>query len=160
MMEPRSFNRAARLALAAGAATLLILAVAAHGQAQDPAKVIRYRQSAHFLLGWNINPIAAMVKGEIPFDADAARLRATRLAQVAPMIAEGYPPGSGTGAPTKAKPEIWDNMADFRQKIADLESATAQLAAISETGDLQQIGPALGAVGNACKACHDRYKAD
>jgi len=160
MKEPRSFTRAGRLVATAGTAIILAVALATPGLAQDAAKSIKYRQSAHFLLGWNIGPLGAMVKGEIPFDAAAAKMRATRLAQVAPMIAEGYPAGSATGAPTKAKPEIWENMDDFRQKAADLETTTTKLAAAAETGDLKQIGPALGAVGNACKGCHDKYKSD
>jgi len=154
------FKRATRLAAAGSAAAVIGLAFVATTHAQDAAKVIKYRQSAHFLLGWNIGPIGAMVKGDIPFDAEAARLRATRLAQIAPMIAEGYPPGSDSGAPTKAKPGIWENMADFKQKAAALVETTGKLEAAAATGDLEQIGPALGAVGNACKACHDQYKAD
>ncbi len=149
-----------RTAAAATAFALLALAFAATTQAQDAAKVIKYRQSAHYLLGWNIGPIGAMVKGEIPFDPEAAKMRALRLSQVAPMIAEGYPPGSQTGAPTKARPEIWENMDDFQQKAADMAAATRQLVVATETGDLKQVGTALGTVGGACKACHDRYKAD
>lgn len=149
-----------RTAVAGGAAALLGLGLAKSVEAQDAAKVIKYRQSAHFLLGWNIAPLGAMVKGEIPFDAEAAKMRANRLEQLAPMIAEGYPPGSATGAPTKARPEIWDNLDDFRQKAADLEAATARLSVATATGEAKQLGPALGEVGNACKACHDRYKAD
>jgi len=160
MKEPSLTLPGGRVAAAATALALLALAFAAAAHAQDAAKVIKYRQSAHFLLGWNIGPIGAMVKGEIPFDADAAQMRALRLAQVAPMIAEGYPPGSQTGAPTKAKPEIWENMDDFRQKVADLEASTQKLVAATETGDLKQVGAALGNVGGACKACHDQYKAD
>jgi cytochrome c556 len=160
MKESNLFKGGRRTRAAASVAVMLSLCLPAMAQAQDAAKVIKYRQSAHFLLGWNIGPIGAMVKGERPFDAGEARMRALRLEQVAPMIAEGYPPGSQAGAPTKAKPEIWDNMDDFRQKVADLEAATTKLAVATETGDVKQVGTALGAVGGACKACHDRYKAD
>jgi len=149
-----------RLAAVATTALVLLLAVATTSHAQDAAKAIKYRQSAHFLLGWNIGPIGAMVKGEKPFDAEEARMRASRLEQIAPMIAEGYPPGSQSGAPTKAKPEIWQNMDDFRQKVADMEAATTKLVAATETGDVKQVGAALGVVGGTCKACHDQYKAD
>ena len=106
----------------------------------------------------NIAPISAMMKGEAPFDAKRVELHATRLQQVAPMIVEGFPPGTQAGAPTKAKPAIWSNMDDFKAKAADLEKAAGGLVAAARTGDQKQVGQALGAVGNACKACHDKYK--
>ena len=123
-------------------------------------RTIEYRQSALYLLGWNIGPIAAMVKGEIPFDQQALELRASRLAQIAPMIAEGFPPDSQTGAPTKAKPEIWQDIDDFRAKAAELERVTARFAETAKTGDRKQISAGLGEVGGACKACHDKYRAE
>jgi cytochrome c556 len=151
--------------LAAGAA---ILGLATPGLAEQAGnakptqaqRTIEYRQSALYLLGWNIGPIAGMVRGEIPFDAKAVELRAMRLAQIAPMIAEGFPADSQTGAPTKAKPAIWENMDDFKSKAATLEQATAKFAETAKTGDPKLVAAGLGEVGNACKACHDRYKAD
>ncbi|MCU0975919.1 MAG: cytochrome c [Steroidobacteraceae bacterium] len=151
--------RSPRTAVLAVAA-LVALPIAAVAQAPDKAaQTIKYRQAALTLLGWNITPIGAMMKGEIPFDAKKVELHATRLQQVAPMIVEGFPPGTQTGAPNKAKPEIWSNMDDFKAKAADLEKASAGLVAAARTGDQKQVGQALGAVGNTCKACHDAYRA-
>jgi cytochrome c556 len=151
------------LVLAIAASTLLAAPALAQSQKAQPTKaerIIRYRQSALYLLGWNIGPVGAMVKGEIPFDAKAVELRASRLAEIAPMILEGFPADSQTGAPTKAKPEIWQNMDDFRAKAADLERATAKFAQTAKSGDPKQVAAGLGEVGGACKACHDKYKAD
>jgi cytochrome c556 len=151
-----------RVALAAAALTLLAAPVSADAPKGPPSKAkrtIEYRQSVMTLIGWNIGPIAAMVKGQIPFDAKAAEVHATRLAELAPMIDEGFPPDSQTGAPTKAKAEIWQNMDDFRSKTTHLEQATTQLAQMAASGDRQQVAKGLGEVGNACKACHDKYRA-
>lgn len=151
---------AATCVVAVASATLGASAFAADAAPSAAERAIKYRQSALYLLGWNIGPIAAMVKGEMPYDAKALELRATRLAQLAPMIAEGFPTGSQAGAPTRAKPEIWQNMDDFRDKAAKLEAATARLVAASKTADLKQVGPVLGDVGAACKACHDQYRTE
>lgn len=161
-LRPRRLRGAlaATCVVAIASATLGASAIAADAKPSAAERAIKYRQSALFLLGWNIGPIAAMVKGEMPYDAKALEMRATRLAQLAPMIAEGFPAGSQTGAPTKAKAEIWQDMADFRDKASKLETATNGLVAASKTGDLKQIGPALGEVGAACKACHDKYRAE
>jgi cytochrome c556 len=155
-------------AIAVGTAGAAAIGLAGHALAQQAEKTpptkaqrtIEYRQSALYLLGWNIGPIAGMVKGEIPFDAKAVELRAMRLAQIAPMIAEGFPDDSQTGAPTKAKPEIWQNMDDFRSKATTLEQVTAKFAATARSGDPKLVAAGLAEVGNACKACHEKYKAD
>jgi cytochrome c556 len=83
-----------------------------------------------------------------------------RLAQVAPMIPEGFPADSQSGAPTDAKPEIWKNMDDFQAKARDLEMATAKFAETAKGGDRKAIAAGLGEIGGACKACHEKYRAD
>jgi cytochrome c556 len=123
-------------------------------------RIIEYRQAALTLLGWNISPVAGMVKGEIPWDQKALEMHAMRLAQVAPMIAEGFPADSQSGAPTDAKPEIWKNMDDFEAKARDLEVAAAKFAETAKGGDRKAIAAGLGEVGGTCKACHDKYRAD
>jgi cytochrome c556 len=123
-------------------------------------RTIEYRQAALTLLGWNIVPVAGMVKGEIPWDQKALEMHAMRLAQVAPMIAEGFPADSQSGAPTDAKPEIWKNMDDFEAKARDLEVAAAKFAETAKGGDRKAIAAGLGEVGGTCKACHDKYRAD
>lgn len=140
------------------AAALVTPAVA---QQQGPSKaeqMIKYRQSGFGWLAYNIGPIGAMAKGTIPFDAKVVQRNAATMAAIAPRLLEGFPEGSGTGARTAAKPEIWTDMADFRAKMADLERATADLATASRSGDLKVVGPALGKVGAACKSCHDKFK--
>jgi cytochrome c556 len=58
---------------------------------------------------------------------------------------------------TRAKAEIWSDMADFETKWAAVgEAATAMQAAIGE--GQAAIGPNMGPLGNACKDCHDSYR--
>lgn len=155
---------AARTHLAALCAAALLAAQAMPALADEkPTKAqwtIKYRQATFTLLAWNIGPISSMVKGEIPADKARLALHAERLAQLSPMILEGFPADARTGAPTDAKPEIWDNMADFRAKATALDEATAKLAKVAPGGDMKAIAAGLGEVGNACKACHQKYRAD
>lgn len=147
-------------AVLAAAVTMPATAQAQKAQPSKAERTIKYRQSALFLLGWNIGPIAAMAKGEMPFDPKAAEMYAARLAQIAPMIAEGFPADSQSGAPTDAKPEIWQNMDDFKSRAAELERVTAKFAQTAKSGDLKLIAAGLGEVGNSCKGCHEKYRAD
>ena len=141
--------------------SLLLLAASATANAQDkPEDIIRYRQSAYTVLLWNWMPMNAMVRGRIPFDAAEFARRADRVAALTPQLLEGFPEGSGTGAPTEAKPEIWTDFADFTAKMKDLERESAALSTIAKSGDEAKMREQFAKVGGACKACHDKYKAE
>jgi cytochrome c556 len=44
--------------------------------------------------------------------------------------------------------------------MRDLQDKTRALAAAAKGGDQNAAKAALGAAGQTCKACHDKYKAD
>ncbi len=124
-----------------------------------PGQAIEYRQGVFTIMGWNMGPMAAMVKGERPYDKAAFAKYADNVAVVAPMALEGFTPGSDKGHETKAKPEIWTKMDDFKAKMTKLTEESAKLAAIAKTGSFDDIKKQFGATGGACKSCHDDYKA-
>jgi cytochrome c556 len=129
--------------------------VAADAQ-QKPEDVIKYRQSALFIVGQNFAPLAAMVQGKMPYDkADAVR-RAEIVAYVARLPWDSFGPGTDKGN-TKAKPEIWQNTGDFKAKADAMLAEVAKLPAAA--GDLESLKAQVGATGKACKACHDEYRA-
>ena len=70
---------------------------------------------------------------------------------------EGFVPGSDTGE-TKAKPEIWLDMDDFKAKLEKMQQEVAKLAEVAKAGDLNSSKAQLGEAGKACKACHDKYR--
>ena len=59
---------------------------------------------------------------------------------------------------TRALPAIWDNFDDFASKWGAYVTAANAMQAAAGTG-LDAIGPALGALGGTCGACHDVYRA-
>ena len=124
-----------------------------------PADAIHYRKSAYTVLVWNWMPLVNTVRGKTPYvKADFERY-ANRVAQIAPMLLEGFPAGSGVGK-TESKPEIWKNWADFQLKMKAFETESAALATLSKGGDFEKIKAQFGKVGGTCKSCHDKYKAD
>lgn len=141
--------------------SLLLLAASSTVAAQTkPEDAIKYRKAQYTVLLWNWMPLNAMMRGRIPFDAAEFARRAERVAAIAPQLLEGFPEGSGSGAPTEAKAEIWADFADFSAKMKDLERETAALAAVAKGGDEAAIKAQFATTGGACKACHDKYKAD
>jgi cytochrome c556 len=59
---------------------------------------------------------------------------------------------------TRAMPMIWENLDDVLAKWSGFGEAAAALQTVAATGQ-GALGPALGELGNACKACHDDYRA-
>lgn len=66
---------------------------------------------------------------------------------------------STRGTPSRARPEVWTNKADFAAKAAALGDATKALAAAAAAEDQAAFASALASTGAACKGCHDSYQA-
>ena len=79
---------------------------------------------------------------------------------LAPQVLEGFAKGSDKGAETDAKPEIWTHFEDFQSKWNDLVSESKTLSEVAKTGDEAKMKGQFKKVGGACKACHDKYKAE
>ena len=137
----------------------ICFAVAAFAQVK-PEKVIHYRQSVMAMIGWNFGPLGAMVKGKIPFDAKEFSKRADRMEFLGPQVLEGFAKGSDKGAETDAKPEIWTDFDDFQAKLNSYIDESKILAELAKTGDEAAMKEQFRKTADACKACHDKYKAE
>jgi len=118
-----------------------------------------YRQSWFAMLATNFGPMTAMVKGEIPWQEKQMAGYADQMAALMTIdVMRGFTHGSEKGT-TRAKPEIWQNQADFQKKMDDMKTAINALQVVAATGtDRKAIAEQVGAVGGTCKACHDEYK--
>jgi cytochrome c556 len=127
-------------------------------QARNAAET---RQSIFKLLAWNMDPMAGMLRNERPFDADVVGRNAERIAQLGQMIPDAFERDTrGFGLETQARDAIWGNIGDFGQKAEALVAAASQLRSAAETGDRAPVARAIGAMGQACGACHDAYRTD
>ncbi len=141
-----------RTATVLGAAALVagaLLATPALAQFQKAEDAIKYRQSALTLMGNHMGRLAAMAKGERPFDAAAAQNSARLIDTFAKLPWEAFVPGSDKGK-TGAKPELFQNLPDVKALSERLNGETAKL--VSAAGDLDTMRKQLGATGAACKA--------
>ena len=138
------------------ATTLLGVAIA---QDARVAQQVKLRQSAYTVLGAQMGLMGAMASGRAPYDANAFRAAAERAAAMGNYVPELFPAGSITPS-SKAKPELWQEQAEFQRLIKDMQTKVTALATTARGGDLEAIKPAFGATGASCKACHDKYKAD
>jgi cytochrome c556 len=96
--------------------------------------------------------LAKTAKGDMEFDAAAVEEAKQTLimnAQSIPLIFVDQFDGEET------LPAIWENYDDFTVKAKALEDAAAAL----DVSSAETIGAGLGAIGGACGACHQAYRA-
>jgi cytochrome c556 len=136
-------------AVATGAITL---GFATQSQAQDAAAAVKARVA---LMKSNGGAAARINKAE---DAKATVEDAKSIQANLAKVGELWPAGSIT-PDSRAKPEIWTNMDDFKAKLAAAQKEAATLVATTEKGDLAAIKAQVPQLVNACNACHKTYRA-
>ncbi|MEJ1161140.1 c-type cytochrome [Prosthecomicrobium sp. N25] len=138
------------LAVAAGV-------VALGGTALAQADAIKQRQETMKAIGGAMGGMAKMLKGEEPYDAAKAKAAVETIAARAKGFDALFPKGSETGAETAAAPKIWADPNGFKAALAKLEQ-TAGAQAATAGKDLDGLKASVGALGGACKGCHDDYR--
>jgi cytochrome c556 len=128
---------------------------AVHAQTADRA--IKYRQGIMQAQGWHMGVLGGMAKGTRPYDKDVAMRSAKYVNHLLEMPWEGFTPGSETGAPTRAKPEIWKDKAKFDKYAQDAQAESVKFAATAGNG-LDALRAAIGPMGRACNNCHDDFQ--
>ncbi len=146
----------------ASAALLLGLAVCANATPPNKsADLVHYRQNVMSLIGWNFAPLSAMVKGKTKWDSDAFSLRAERVQFLSEQALEGFVNASNSGGvETDAKPEIWQDFDDFKAKLDDFVTESKALGEAAKSGDETRMREQFHKTADACKACHEKYRAN
>ena len=68
-----------------------------------------------------------------------------------------FPDNSKTGGETAADPKIWENMDDFKARLAKLGADAKD--AVAKVADLDGFKAAFGNIGkNDCGGCHEKYR--
>jgi cytochrome c556 len=146
-----------RLLLAVAAVAGLATALPAAAQFAKPEDAVKYRKAAFTVMAAHFGRVAAMANGRIPFDGKAAATNAEIATMMSTLPFAGFVEGTDKGE-TKAKPEIWTDRAKFDAAATKMQEEMAKLNAAAKTGDQGTIRTAAGAVGQACKACHDNFR--
>lgn len=125
-----------------------------------PEDVIKFRKSVMTIQAWHMRPMAAMVKGQRPYDQDAFAYNAQVIGLTARMKAEAFAPGTDKApdAETRAKPEIWSEPAKFKQALDRFQAEAVKLVEASKVGTVDAVRPVFGGVAKACGACHDSFR--
>jgi cytochrome c556 len=135
-------------------ATILFAAV---GSALAQDNPIKERQALMEKNGEATKLVSAMLKGETPYDAAAAAEAMTGIGGSVDKFVTLFPEGSAAGS--DAKPEIWEDKADFDAKAEAVKQATVK-AAEAAPGGMDSFQAAFADVGQGCKGCHEKYRVD
>ena len=117
---------------------------------------VNYRQHAMSAIGGHMRAIVDIVRGDVPH-MDHLTTHAGAMANLAEITPALFPESSKGGDALDA---IWEEAEDFKSKLSAFREATAAFKAAAETGARGEIMAAFRGVGQACKGCHDDYRAE
>lgn len=127
------------------------------GKAEDQ---IRWRQSAYHTMAWSMGRIKANVEGT---DSKDQVIEAANVIQAMVNSKMGalYQPNTNTGKgwkETRVKPEFFTDRETLGKVAQGLGKEGNEMAKVAATGDLAAIKVQFDKLGEACKACHDKFR--
>jgi cytochrome c556 len=134
----------------------LLLGVGAVMAQQD---LVNKAQSVMKANGKNAGALAAMVKGEKPYDqaaVDAALNQFEDTAKKLPTLFPASTKGLKPDSDYSASPKIWEDKAGFDEHIASFGKVVAEAKA--QVKDLDTLKATFPAVGKQCGGCHETYR--
>ena len=145
---------------AAPVATAAASVVTAKVSGEDAAKVMHERHEGMEAIGKANKAIKRELGGDAP-DLGVVRSSAAKIAGLSQKASGWFPAGTGPDvAKTGAKPEIWQNLADFTAKLRNFQKAAQAFNAAASGANVNTIKARFADLGGACKACHDKYRTE
>jgi cytochrome c556 len=109
--------------------------------------------------GKNAGLLAAMVKGEKPYDQAAVDAALTQLDETAKKLPTMFPEsvkGLKAEGDYSTSPKIWEDRAGFDAHIATFAKAVTD--AKGSIKDLDTLKVSLPVIGKSCGGCHETYR--
>lgn len=141
--------------LAACAALMTVSLAAPAAMASDEGE-IKYRKSVMKAVGGHMGGIAGILKGETANTANL-QFHTDNMLELSGMIDTVFPKGSDFGD-TTILPKVWEKPDEFAAAIKQFQDAAKGMAAAGKSGDMAQVGKAMGTLGKACKNCHENFR--
>ncbi|MBW9115927.1 cytochrome c [Rhizobium cauense] len=142
--------------LKAIAATVLVaglgvgIAIAAEDGTHDARAALMKK------IGGATGAMAAMAKGEKPFDAEVVKASLTTISETAKVFPDQFKPGTEKGDKA-ASPKIWEDPADFKARAMKLSEDAGKILATPPT-DVATLGAAMKTLGANCGGCHEKFR--
>jgi cytochrome c556 len=134
----------------------LLLGVGAVAAQQDMINQVQMLMKGN---GKNAGAVAAIVKGEKPYDqatVDTALAQFEDTAKKLPTLFPDSTKGLKPEGDFSPSPKIWEDKAGFEAKIADFSKAVADAKA--KIKDVDTLKVSFPAIGKACGGCHETFR--
>lgn len=151
---PRT-KRPVRLTLLAVSA-LILTACSQDVADTHPDQPVTKRQQAFKAMLRNFEPMGTMLQ-EKRYDADAFSRLATSFSELSDAPWSHFGPDSNY-PPTKAKPAVWEQPAEFEQRREAFAAAAERLVAAASARVEADVRTAYAAAQDSCKACHRDFR--
>ncbi len=106
----------------------------------------------------SLEPMGLVVRGREPYNKEVFLAQALELQRLSKQPWDYFTADSNY-KPTRAKVDVWQKPAEFKQAQQVLIDATEQLASAANSGDLESIRRNFGKVEESCKTCHQQFRA-
>jgi len=140
---------------------MVMLAIPSVSGAQAAA-IMHERHEGMESIGKNFKALHRELDSASP-DIATVRSSAAAISDLSKKASGWFPAGTGPDVgKTGAKPDIWlpQNQSDFASKLRALQKAAQIFDAAAASGDVNAIKARYADLGGACKACHDKYRAE
>lgn len=145
---------------------LLALAAACAGAALaaplKPEDQIRFRKAGYAFMAWNMGRIKSNLEGN--YNKDEVAKAAAAVAAVSNSgLGALFGPGTDKDIgelKTRVKPEFFQDQDKVRELAMAFNKEANELAKIAAGGDAAALKAQFGRTGEACKACHDKFRKD
>ena len=142
------------------AAVLAASTAAWSQQAPKPEQLIKWRQSAYQVIGWNSGRIKASLDGT--YNKDEVAKAANTIAVLANSgLGALFAPGTDTGKgwhDTTVKPALFTQTARAGELFGSFSKEANELARVAQTGDAAAVKEQFGKLNRSCKGCHDDFR--
>ena len=132
----------------------LLLGIGAVVAQQDLVKVAQTQMKGN---GKNAGALAAMVKGEKPYDqatVNAALAQFTDTAKKLPTLFPDSIKGMQPDGDYQISAKVWEDKAGFSEHIASFAKAVSD----AKITDLDTLKTTLPVIGKQCGGCHETFR--
>lgn len=136
---------------------LILCSPAQIAATEDAEAIIKYRKSVLGAMGGEMKAMSTILRGRVKPENLASH--AENMQRSSMLLGDLFPAGTDKGD-TDALPAIWQNPRDFSRKMAAFEKAAKNLAAAAAKDDRRRTAMAIQQLGQSCKGCHDKYRAE
>ncbi len=137
---------------------LALIGGIAWAQFAKPEDAIEYRKSVMQVIKKHFGSMAAVVKGQKPFDRAAFAEDAAVVKMMSTVAWEAFQVPGTTGDNTTLSEKALKDSAGFMAAAHRFEQASGELAMAAEKEDLEAIKNKFGATAQTCGGCHKPYR--